>query len=80
MIEVRDITAAAAGVSTTSDFKLLDISVFSNGITIYFDGTADNYDQIDNITYTKPADPIVKDRDGTPVDSFSHSIPYNNQG
>ena len=76
--EVRDMDAAEAGFSTTGDFELLTISVFSNGVSIDFNGTEDNYDQIPDITYTQTATPVLKDADGTPLDSFSHEIPYRN--
>ena len=74
-----NVSAATAGFTTTdSRFSLLDISAWS-GITVNFDGTEQNYGQINHIEYTKPANPVLKFEDGTPVESFSHSIPYNNQ-
>ena len=77
--EEDNVSAATAGFTTTdSRFTLLDISAWS-GITVNFDGTEQNYGQINHIEYTKPANPVLKFEDGTPVESFSHSIPYNNQ-
>ena len=76
--EVRDVDAAEAGFSTTGDFELLTISVFSNGVSVDFNGNEDNYDQIPDIIYTQPTNPVLKDADGTPLDSFSHEIPYRN--
>ena len=78
LTKVGGVDAKTVGFSTTSDFNLLNISVFSNGLTIYFDGTEDNYGNIQDITYTKPSDPVLKDIDGTPVESFSYKLPYHN--
>ena len=76
--EVRDVNAAEAGFSTTGNFELLTIAVFSNGVSIDFNGTEENYDQIPDITYTQPVTPVLKDAGGTPLDSFSYEIPYRN--
>ena len=78
LTEVRDVDAKTAGFSTTSDFNLLTISVFSNGLTVYFDATEENYGNLQDIIYTKPLEPVLKDIDGTPVENFSYKLPYHN--
>jgi predicted small lipoprotein YifL len=78
LMEVRNVGAEEAGFSTTSNFKLLDISATRSGVTVYFDGTEANNGDFNNITYTKPSNPVLKDIDGTPVESFSHPRPYHN--
>ncbi len=76
LAEVEDMDAAAAGFSTTGDFKLTTISAGYGFIIVFYDGTEDNYGTIPDITYTKPAEPILVTTDGTPVESFSHTLPY----
>ncbi|MDR3364600.1 MAG: hypothetical protein LBS91_06605, partial [Clostridiales Family XIII bacterium] len=77
---IEDVSAEEAGFSTTSDFTLLTVSVMDsdNSITIYFNGTEENFGDFDNITYTKPTDPVLKDIDGMPVESFNSPQPYHN--
>jgi len=75
---VSDVNAETAGFSTTGNFKLTEINVFSDGVTVNFNGTMDNYSTIPDITYTMPPEPVLKDKDGTPLQSFSYKLPYRN--
>jgi hypothetical protein len=79
LTEFEAVDAAAAGFSTTGDFKLLTASVGTVGtLHIVFEATEENYGDLPDIAYDMPPEPVLTGTDGTPVESFSHPIPYNN--
>ncbi len=61
--------------------KIIHCRIMDDGTSFPATGFADcnianNYGTIPDITYTKPAEPILVTTDGTPVESFSHTLPY----
>ena len=74
---ISAVDAAEAGFSTDSGFTLTTVETTGNKIFIYFEATEEDYD-ITDITYTKPANPVITCTDGTEIESFSYEVPYNN--
>ena len=73
-----ELPATNSGFSITAGFEILHISVHETGITIAYAANSDNYSQVDRVTYTPPAEPIVKTSDGESFDSFDYEVPYYN--